>query len=68
MIHSGTTTFESNRKIYNYNLGWRQNWVEVLGREWRLALVCPWVTSRLPHNGVEWDTNKSWRLEAPKNR
>ena len=24
--------------------------------------------SKLPHNGVEWDTNESWKLEAPKNK
>ena len=68
LIHSGTTTFESNRRIHNYNLGWKQNWVEVLGRNWRLALIWPGAKSVLPHNGVEWDTRETWRLEAPKNR
>lgn len=68
LIHCGTTTFESNRRIHNYNLGWKQNWIEVLGRNWKLAVVWPGAKSRLPHNGVEWDTRDSWRLEAPKNR
>jgi len=68
LVHKGTTTFESNRKISAYNLGWRQNWVEVLGRRWYLALVWPATHSRLPHNGIEWDTAHTWRLEAPKNR
>ena len=68
LIHCGTTTFESNRRIHNYNLGWKQNWIEVLGRNWKFALVWPGAKSRLPHNGVEWDTRDSWRLEAPKNR
>ena len=87
LVHSGTTTFESNRRIHSYNLGWRQNWREVMGYNWRMALVWPgakWVKchiifmnvdnnffsarSKLPHNGVEWDTQNTWRLEAPKNR
>ena len=24
--------------------------------------------SALPHNGVDWDTTESWRMEGPKNR
>jgi len=68
LVHSGTTTFESNRRIHSYNLGWRQNWREVMGNNWRMALVWPGAKSKLPHNGVEWDTQNTWRLEAPKNR
>ena len=68
LIQTGATTFEANRKINSYNLGWRQNWREVLGERWYLALVNPFVKSKLPHNGVIWDTQNTWRLEAPKNR
>ena len=68
LIQKGSTTFEANRKIGSYNLGWRQNWREVLGDRWYLALLNPFVKSRLPHNGVLWDTQSTWRLEAPKNR
>lgn len=68
LIHKGNTTFEANRKITNYDLGWRQNWIEVLGNRWYIAVVWPFVKSKLPHNGVEWDTQETWKLEAPKNR
>ena len=68
LIQKGSTTFEANRKIGSYNLGWRQNWREVLGDRWYLALLNPFVKSKLPHNGVLWDTQSTWRLEAPKNR
>ena len=68
LIQTGATTFEANRKINSYNLGWRQNWREVLGERWYLALINPFVKSKLPHNGVIWDTQNTWRLEAPKNR
>ena len=68
LIQKGSTTFEANRKIGSYNLGWRQNWREVLGDRWYLAIFNPFIKSRLPHNGVLWDTQSTWRLEAPKNR
>ena len=68
LIHAATTPYEANRRLHPYNLGWRQNWVEVLGWSWRPALFWPPTTSKLPHNGVEWDNSASWRLEAPKNR
>ena len=52
LVHSGTTTFESNRRIHSYNLGWRQNWREVMGYNWRMALVWPgakWVKCHIIH-------------------
>lgn len=68
LISQGATTFESNRKIASYNLGLKQNWIEVLGKKWALALIWPFGKSRLPHNGIEWDTKESWQLEGPKTR
>jgi len=68
LVQLGSTTFEANRRISAYNLGWRQNWREVLGARWYLAIFNPFVKSRLPHDGVQWDTQGSWKLEAPKNR
>jgi len=41
---------------------------QVLGNRWYIAVVWPFVKSKLPHNGVEWDTKETWKLEAPKNR
>jgi hypothetical protein len=41
---------------------------QVLGENWKMALVNPWAKSRLPHNGVEWDTANTWQLEGPKTR
>jgi len=68
LVSFGQTTHESNRKITSYNLGFKQNWIEVLGQRYILAIFWPFVTSKLPHNGVEWDTKDTWKLEAPKNR
>ena len=64
----GRTTFESNRSITLYNLGWKQNILEVFGDKWKRTLIWPFVSSKLPHNGVDWDTTETWGLEGPKHR
>ena len=67
-VLNGKTTHENNTKRSPYNLGWRQNLLEVLGDNWRRAVIWPFVTSKLPHDGVNWDTTETWRLEGPKSR
>ena len=68
LIFRGRTTYENNNNISLYNLGWRQNLCEVFGKNWKKAIIWPIAPSSLPHNGVDWDTTESWRLEGPKNR
>ena len=65
---AGRTTFESNRNITTYNLGWRQNLLEVFGSGWKKCIFWAFVSSKLPHNGVDWDTTETWGLEGPKHR
>jgi len=68
LVLQGRTTFESNRSITLYNLGWKQNILEVFGDKWKRTLIWPFVSSKLPHNGVDWDTTETWGLEGPKHR
>ena len=68
LIFRGRTTYENNNNIGLYNLGWRQNLLEVFGKNWKKAVIWPMAPSSLPHNGVDWDTTESWSLEGPKNR
>ena len=68
LIFRGRTTYENNNSINLYNLGWRQNLMEVFGKNWKKAIIWPMAPSALPHNGVDWDTTESWRMEGPKNR
>ena len=68
LVLNGKTTHENNTKKNAYNLGWEQNLLEVFGEQWKRALVFPWAASKLPHDGVNWDTSDSWRLEGPKRR
>lgn len=68
LVIQGRTTFESNRSIGLYNLGWKQNMLEVFGDAWKKAIIWPFTSSKLPHNGVDWDTTETWGLEGPKHR
>ena len=58
IVSLGQTTHESNKNITKYNLGLEQNLTEVLGQRYVLAVFWPFATSRLPHDGVEWDKTK----------
>lgn len=46
LVLHGRTTFESNRRVDAYNLGWKQNVLEVLGARWKIAIFWPFVASR----------------------
>jgi len=54
LVLHGKTTHENNAGKNYYNLGWRQNLLEVFGDNWRRVLFWPFATSRLPHDGVNW--------------
>ncbi|XP_063001954.1 probable palmitoyltransferase ZDHHC24 [Elgaria multicarinata webbii] len=52
----GQTTkewFEGNRQ---YDLGWRDNLREVLGEQWYLAWLTPFIASPLPGDGITFQT------------
>lgn len=68
LVLAGNTTFEANKHVTSYNLGWKQNLLEVFGGSWRLAAVWPFAASKLPHNGIDWDTRDTWKQEGPKHR
>ena len=68
LVLNGKTTHENNTKRNAYNLGWKQNLLEVFGDNWRKVVYWPFATSKLPHDGVNWDTAETWRLEGPKSR
>lgn len=68
LVFNGKTTHENNSRKSSYNLGWKQNLLEVFGTNWKRSLVWPFATSKLPHDGVNWDTQETWRLEGPKSR
>lgn len=58
LVLKGTVTYEHNHKVTDYNYGPERNVREVFGDRWRVAWISPFITSELPHNGIEWETNK----------
>uniref|UniRef100_U5EV60 Palmitoyltransferase n=1 Tax=Corethrella appendiculata TaxID=1370023 RepID=U5EV60_9DIPT len=63
LILNGAVVHE--RKSPEYNLGKWENLKMVLGERWYFALLSPFMESRLPHNGVNWETILK---ETTKNR
>ena len=59
LVYKGTTRYESRQRQYQYDLGWKQNCVEVFGKRGLLALISPFTCSELPGNGIEWRTKET---------
>jgi hypothetical protein len=68
LILYGTTTYEKNHKIKDYDSGWKQNFKDVLGENWVMACFFPFAQLKLRSDGIHWNTKDSWQLEAPKSR
>lgn len=51
LILKGKTTHEVTQE---YDLGTKDNLKLVFGERMFLALICPFIESKLPHNGVKW--------------
>ncbi|XP_054840796.1 probable palmitoyltransferase ZDHHC24 [Eublepharis macularius] len=64
----GQTTkewFEGNRQ---YDLGWQSNLQDVLGEQWYLVWLSPFITSPLPGDGITFQTRKPRSEPLPKSR
>ncbi|XP_066466334.1 probable palmitoyltransferase ZDHHC24 [Tiliqua scincoides] len=64
----GQTTkewFEGNRQ---YDLGWRDNLQEVLGNQWHLVWLVPFIASPLPGDGITFRTKHPISESVPKSR
>ncbi|KAM4721993.1 putative palmitoyltransferase ZDHHC24 [Rhinophrynus dorsalis] len=68
LLYRGTTTKEwfGGHKKDCYNLGWRRNVREYLGVRWYLVWISPWLDSRLPGNGVNFETGPLSTSVEPK--
>eukprot|EP00079_Xenopus_tropicalis_P023670 XP_012816127.1 PREDICTED: probable palmitoyltransferase ZDHHC24 isoform X2 [Xenopus tropicalis] len=58
LLCRGSTTKEWFRGSpkEDYDLGWKRNFMEYLGERWYLVLLSPWVESRIPGNGINFQT------------
>lgn len=55
-IASGQTIHEKKASIILYDLGIKKNFIEVLGSKWFLAIFCPFFSSHLKGNGINFIT------------
>ncbi|KAL2748514.1 putative palmitoyltransferase ZDHHC24 [Vespula maculifrons] len=68
LVFSGCVADESNKNRDTYDLGWQQNIKEVLGERWFLTWLIPYMKSKLPHDGITWDTKSTWEINNIKNK
>ncbi|KAG8437851.1 hypothetical protein GDO86_008521 [Hymenochirus boettgeri] len=54
LLYHGSTTKEwfAGHTKEDYDLGWKRNFKEYLGERWYLVWISPWVYSRIPGNGI----------------
>lgn len=46
------TTFEKNNGVRTYDLGWRENVIQCLGKNWKKGFILPFFPSPLPSDGL----------------
>lgn len=54
IISRGQTSYERKKKKKEYDLGWKQNFLDVFGEKWYLAWIWPTVSSPLPGDGTNY--------------
>ncbi|GFX20102.1 palmitoyltransferase [Trichonephila clavipes] len=55
-IFNGQTIHEKKAEITLYDLGWKKNFVQVLGKNWYLAILSPFASSPVDGDGVNFMT------------
>jgi palmitoyltransferase len=63
------TNHEKNKNITAYDLhDWKVNVEEVLGDNWKWTLFSPFVTSKLPRDGIRFPTYREYHVSANKSK
>ncbi|XP_033208185.1 probable palmitoyltransferase ZDHHC24 [Belonocnema kinseyi] len=68
LVYIGCVANEKEKNKFIYDLGWKQNIVEVFGDRWYVAWLLPYINSSLPHDGIAWDTPGSWQENSNKTK
>ena len=59
MAMRGQTWHEKAKNITLYRLNWKQNFLEIFGYRWYLAVLWPFASSRLPSDGTQFKKNSA---------
>lgn len=55
----GTVSYEEKIKEMKYNMGTKQNFINIFGERWYLSWLSPFLHSKLPIDGFKWDEKAS---------
>ncbi|XP_074106492.1 putative palmitoyltransferase ZDHHC24 isoform X1 [Cotesia typhae] len=61
LVFNGTVAYEKDKNIFKYNIGWKDNIKDVLGKRWYVCWLLPYIKSDLLHDGLFWSTIGSWK-------
>ena len=64
-ITNGQTQYEMKHSILDYNLTFKENFLDVFGTKWYLTLFSPYIKSPLQGDGLKFISAKEY--EIPKN-
>ncbi|RZC32380.1 zf-DHHC domain containing protein [Asbolus verrucosus] len=59
LILRGVITHEKHQKLSQYDFGPKRNVMEAFGAKWYIVWASPFLESKLPHDGVNWDVKQS---------
>ncbi|KAJ3661095.1 hypothetical protein Zmor_005511 [Zophobas morio] len=63
LILRGVVTHDRQQKLSPYDYGRKNNIIEALGERWYLVWVSPFLESKLPRDGVNWDVKQSLKAK-----
>ena len=64
MAFKGLTWFENGKQILIYDLGWRQNLIDIFGKNWLMAIINPFSKLKLNNDGTQFKTNNSTSAQS----
>ncbi|MCP9265259.1 Palmitoyltransferase [Dirofilaria immitis] len=65
-LYRGQTRVEYLLDVHAYNLGFMENFRQVMGRRWLIALLVPFISSPLDSDGLSYPTRESKPLNDMK--
>lgn len=59
LMLQGKVSYEKNHNIIMYDMGRKNNIMDVLGCRWYLVWISPFISSELPNDGINWPVQNS---------
>ncbi|KAK7868622.1 hypothetical protein R5R35_008431 [Gryllus longicercus] len=59
LVACGRVGYEKNQNISKYDMGMKQNFINVFGERWYISWLSPFISSTLPSNGFCWEVDQT---------